>query len=260
MSEHVHDIELPEEPQKEMSFWDHLEELRARLIWALVGIAIGTAICGFFANAIVNDFLLAPAIHASPPLKIQNLRPYGQLVLYMEIVFIAGLIVSLPSTLYQFWKFVQPALYPNERKYVSSIVFFSTLFFLIGGSFGYFVLIPNALSFFSGFGSQSIENIIDVQSYFGFVVGIILACGIVFELPMLSFFLAKIGILSAEFLRKYRRYAIVIILIVAAAITPPDVGSQIMIAVPLYILYEISIIVVKVTRSNKEKKKKEANQ
>ncbi len=259
MSEHVHDIELPEEPQKEMSFWDHLEELRSRLIWALVGIAIGTAICGFFANTIVNNFLLAPAIHAHPPLKIQNLKPYGQLMLYMEIVLIAGGIVSLPSTLYQFWKFVQPALYPNERKYVSSIVFFSTLFFLIGGSFGYFVLIPNALSFFSGFGSQSIENIIDVQSYFGFVVGIILACGIVFELPMLSFFLAKIGILKPEFLRKWRRYAIIIILIVAAGITPPDIASQIMIAIPLYLLYEISIIVVKVTRSNKEKKK-EANE
>lgn len=255
MSENVHDIELPEEPQKEMSFWDHLEELRSRLIWALVGAVIGTAICAFFANAIVNQFLLAPAIHARPPLKIQNLKPYGQLMLYMELVVIAGLVVSLPNTLYQFWKFVQPALYPNERKYISSIVFLSTLFFLIGGSFGYFVLIPNALSFFSGFGTQSIENIIDVQSYFGFVVGIILACGIVFELPMLSFFLAKIGILTPEFLKKYRRYAVIVILIVAAGITPPDVASQVMVAIPLYLLYEVSIIVVKVTRSNKQKKK-----
>ncbi len=258
MSENVHDIELPEEPQKEMSFWDHLEELRSRLIWALVGAVIGTAICGFFANDIVNKFLLAPAIHANPPLKIQNLKPYGQLVLYMELVFVAGLVLSLPNTLYQFWKFVQPALYPNERKYISSIVVLSTLFFFVGGSFAYFVLIPNALSFFSGFGSQSIENIIDIQSYFSFVVGIMLACGLVFELPMLSFFLAKIGILTPEFLRKYRRYAVVIILIVAAAITPPDVGSQVMVAIPLYLLYEVSIIVVKVTRANKQKKKEKS--
>ncbi len=259
MSENVHDIELPDEPQREMSFWDHLEELRTRLIWALVGIAIGTAICAFFADDIVNKFLLAPAIHARPPLKIQNLRPYGQLVLYMELVFIAGVVASLPNTLYQFWKFVQPALYPNERKYISAIVFFSTFFFLFGGAFGYYVLIPNALSFFSGFGTTSIENIIDVQSYFSFITGILLACGVVFELPMLSFFLAKIGILSADFLRKYRRHAVVIILILSAAITPPDVGSQIMIAVPFYLLFEVSIIVVKVTRANK-KKKKEASE
>lgn len=255
MSENVHDIELPEEPQREMSFWDHLEELRSRLIWALVGIAIGTAICAFFADAIVNKFLLAPAINARPPLKIQNLRPYGQLMLYMEIVFIAGAVLSLPNTLYQFWKFIEPALYPHERKYISSIVFFSTFFFLFGGAFGYYVLIPNALSFFSGFGTKYIENIIDVQAYFSFITGILLACGAVFELPMLSYFLAKIGILSASFLKKYRRHAIVVILFVSAAITPPDVGSQIMIAVPFYILYEISIVVVRVTRANKEKKK-----
>lgn len=259
MSENVHDIELPEQPQKEMSFWDHLEELRSRLIWALVGIGIGTAICAFFSDAIVNKFLLAPAIHARPPLKLQNLKPYGQLMLYMELVFIAGVIVSLPNTLYHFWKFVQPALYPNERKYVSSIVFFSTFFFLLGGAFGYYILIPNALSFFSGFGSKHIENIIDIQAYFGFIAGMILACGIVFELPMLSYFLAKIGILSPEFMKKYRRHAVIVILLVAAAITPgPDVASQIMVAIPLYLLYEVSIIVVKVTRSNKQKKKEAA--
>ncbi|HEY9164848.1 MAG TPA: twin-arginine translocase subunit TatC [Candidatus Kryptonia bacterium] len=252
--------ELADVSQKEMSFWDHLEELRMRLIWSLVGIAIGTIICAVFADAIVNKFLLSPAIHSKPPLKIQNLKPYGQLMLYMELVFIAGLILSLPNTLYQFWKFVQPALYPNERKYVSSIVFFSTFFFLVGGAFGYFILIPNALGFFSGFGSPSIENIIDVQAYFGFITGMILACGVVFELPMLSFFLAKIGILSPQFLKKYRRHAIILILLVAAAITPgPDVASQIMVAIPLYLLYEVSIFVVKFVRSSKAKKEEAAS-
>ncbi len=258
MSEHVEEIASPEAPQKEMSFWDHLEELRSRLIWSLVGIAIGTAICALFSDAIVNKFLLAPALHVNPPFRIQNLKPYGQLMLYMEIVFIAGLIVSMPNTLYHFWKFVQPALYPNERKYVTSIVVFSTLFFLIGGAFGYFILIPRALSFFSSFGTSNIENIIDVQSYFSFVVGIILACGVVFELPMLSYFLAKIGILGPRFMRKYRRHAIIITLVVAAAITPPDVASQVMVAIPLYLLYEVSILVVQVTRANKEKREKAA--
>lgn len=244
------------ESNREMSFWDHLEELRKRLIWSAVGILIGTAICAIFADFIVNKFLLLPAIHSKPPLKIQNLKPYGQMVLYMEIIFVAGLIFSLPNTLYHLWKFVEPALYPNERKYVSWIVFFSTLFFLIGGAFAYFVLIPNALNFFAIFGSPYIENIIDVQSYFGFIAGIILASGIVFELPMLSYFLARLGILSPEFLRKYRRHAVVVILLVAAFITPPDIASWIMMSIPLYVLYEISIIVVKVTRANKQKKEK----
>jgi sec-independent protein translocase protein TatC len=248
------DISLNDTTNNEMSFWDHLEELRKRLIWSAVGILIGTAICAVFADAIVNKFLLLPAVHSKPPLKIQNLKPYGQMVLYMEIILVAGLVLSLPNTLYHIWKFVEPALYPKERKYITSIVFFSTFFFLLGGSFAYFVLIPNALDFFAVFGSPYIENIIDVQSYFTFVTGIILASGVVFELPMLSYFLAKLGILSPAFLRKYRRHAVVVILILAAFITPPDVLSWIMMSVPLYVLYEISIIVVQVTRANKEKK------
>lgn len=252
------DISLDTDSNREMSFWDHLEELRKRLIWSAIGIVIGTAICAIFADFIVNSFLLYPAVHCKPPFKIQNLKPYGQMVLYMEIIFVAGLIASLPNTLYNVWKFIEPALYPNERKYIGWIVFFSTFFFLIGGAFAYFVLIPNALKFFAVFGSPYIENIIDVQSYFSFITGIILASGIVFELPMLSYFLARLGILSPQFLRKYRRHAVVVILLIAAFITPPDIVSWIMMSVPLYVLYEISIIVVQVTRANKQKKANEA--
>lgn len=256
MSNRIEDTLLGNGSKGEMSFWDHLEELRKRLIWSLVGIVIATVICAIpvVADFIVNKVLIAPAIHCKPPFKIQNLKPYGQMVLYMEIIFVAGLILSLPNTLYHFWKFIEPALYPKERKYISSIVVFSTFFFLLGGSFAYYVLIPNALKFFAVFGSPYIENIIDVQSYFGFVTGIILASSVVFELPMLSYFLAKLGILSPEFLRKYRRHAVIVILILAAFITPPDIVSWIMMSVPLYFLYEVSIIVVKVTRANKQKK------
>jgi sec-independent protein translocase protein TatC len=238
-----------------MSFWDHLEELRKRLIWSAVGILIGTAICAVFADFIVNKFLLLPVIHSKPPMKIQNLKPYGQMVLYMEIIFVAGLILSLPNTLYHIWKFIEPALYPNERKYISSIVLLSTFFFLLGGAFAYYVIIPNALNFFAVFGSPYIQNIIDVQSYFAFITGMIVASGLVFELPMLAYFLAKLGILSPSFLRKYRRHAAVAILVVAAFITPPDILSWVMMSVPLYVLYEISIIVVQVTRANKEKQR-----
>jgi sec-independent protein translocase protein TatC len=260
MSENAKEVNFQEKvssagsSEREMSFWDHLEELRMRLIWSLVGIAVATTICAVFSDFIVNDILLAPAVHSNPPLKIQNLKPYGQMMLYMEIVFVAGLILSLPNTLYHFWRFVEPALYPHERKYISSIVFFSTFSFLLGGAFAYYVLIPNALRFFATFGSKYIENIIDVQSYFGFIAGIILACGIVFELPMLSYFLAKLGILSASFLRKYRRHAAIVILVLTAFITPPDVISWIMMTIPVYILYEVSILVVQVTRANKRKR------
>ena len=225
-----------------------------RLIWSIVGIVVATAICAIFSDFIVNRILLAPAIHSNPPLKIQNLKPYGQMVLYMEIVLVAGLILSIPNTLYHVWKFIEPALYPHERKYIGWIVFFSSFSFLLGGAFAYFVLLPNAFRFFATFGSEFIENRIDVQSYFGFITGIILACGIIFELPMLSYFLAKIGILSAEFLRKYRKQAVVVILIVTAAITPPDVLSWIMMTIPVYLLYEVSILVVHVTRAKKRKR------
>jgi Twin arginine targeting (Tat) protein translocase TatC len=249
VSELVGNPGMIEEERKEMSFWDHLEELRWRLIWSLVGIVVGTAICAIYADQIMNKFLLAPALHTHPPLKIQNLKPYGQMMLYMEMIFIAGVVVSIPNTIFQFWKFVEPALYPHERKYIGAIVLFSSLFFLLGGAFAYFVAIPSALNFFAGFGSSSIENIIDVQEYFKFITGIMLACAIVFEMPMLSYFLAKIGILSPKFLSKYRRHAIIVILIIAAVITPsPDMATQLIVAIPIYLLYEISIIVARVAR------------
>lgn len=241
---------IPEESQQgEMSFWEHLEELRWRLIKALLGIIAGGIIAAIFIDYIMNDFLLAPAKQTTPPLELINLKPYGQLVLYFEVILTCGVILSIPNIFYQIWKFIEPGLLPSERRYISSIVVFSSLCFIGGLSFAYFVMLPTALKFFAAFGTQAITNNIAVDEYFSFVISVMLAAGVVFELPMISFFLSKLGILTPKFMRKYRKHAIVIILILAGVLTPsPDVTSQLLLGIPLLILYEISIIISKLSQ------------
>ena len=239
--------ELPEDQEsREMGFLEHLEELRWRVIKAFIGVVIGGIIAGVFIDYIMNDFLLSPAKNTTPPLELINLKPYGQLVLYMEVIIVCGIILSIPNIFYQLWKFIEPGLLPSERKYISSIVVFSSICFLGGISFAYFVMLPTALRFFAAFGTQAITNNIAVDEYFGFVISVMLAAGVVFELPMISFFLSKLGILTPKFMRRYRKHAIVIILLLAGILTPsPDVTSQLLLGIPLLILYEISIIISK---------------
>ncbi|MBL0107207.1 MAG: twin-arginine translocase subunit TatC [Ignavibacteria bacterium] len=235
--------------ESEMTFLEHLEELRWRIIKSAAGIIIGGIIAGIFINYIMDDILLLPATRTIPPLKLQNIKPFGQFSLYMEVIIFGGALLSFPNILFQFWKFIEPALKPTERKYISSIVFFSTFCFLAGVVFAYFVLLPTALSFFSTFGSSAIENIIAIDEYFSFIISTMLAAGLVFELPMVSFFLSKIGILKPEFMRKYRKHSIILILLIAGILTPsPDVTSQLLLAVPLFILYEISIVICKISQ------------
>jgi len=230
---------------KEMGFLEHLEELRWRLIKAVLGVVGGGIIAGIFVDEIMN-FLLSPAKNTTPPLELINLKPYGQLVLYMEVVIVCGIIISIPNIFYQLWKFIEPGLMPGERKYISWIVAFSSLCFLGGIAFAYFVMLPTALKFFAAFGTQAISNNIAVDEYFSFVISVMLAAGIVFELPMVSFFLSKLGILTPKFMRRYRKHAIVIILLLAGILTPsPDITSQLLLGIPLLILYEISIIISK---------------
>ena len=233
----------------EMGFLEHLEELRWRVIKSVIGIVAGGIIAGIFIEYIMNDFLLAPARNTAPPLELINLKPYGQLVLYMEVIIVCGIIFSIPNIFYQVWKFIEPGLKPSERKYISSIVAFSTLCFLGGISFAYFVMLPTALKFFAAFGTKAITNNIAVDEYFGFVISVMLAAGVVFELPMISFFLSKLGILTPKFMRRYRKHAIVLILLLAGILTPsPDITSQLLLGIPLLILYEISIIISKLSQ------------
>ena len=228
----------------EMSFLDHLEELRWRIIYSLIGIVIGTIIAWIFIDFLIDNILLIPAKQAN--FKLQNLRPFGQLFIYFQVAIIVGLILSIPNVFYHIWKFISPALKEKERKYVTGIVVFTTFCFICGVVFAYFVMLPLTLKFAAQFGSATIENNFSIDEYFSIVLSVILGAGLVFELPMLSFFLSKIGILNPTFMRKYRRHALVTILIFAAILTPgTDPVSQIILAIPLVILYEISILVSK---------------
>lgn len=230
----------------DMGFLDHLEELRWRIIKALIGVVLGAVVTGIFIDWIMDNILFAPAKMTVPPLSIINLRPYGQFLIYMEVILIGGAVISVPNIIYQIWKFVEPALKPSERKYVTSVVLFTTFCFLTGVVFSYYLMLPAALGFFANFGSTIIENKISADEYMSFILSMVLAAGIVFELPMLSFFLSKIGLLKPSFMRKYRKHAVVAILLLAAIVTPgPDITSQLMLGIPLLFLYELSIIICK---------------
>jgi sec-independent protein translocase protein TatC len=170
----------------------------------------------------------------------------------MEVIIVCGIIISIPNIFYQFWKFIEPGLLPQERSYVSWIVFFTTFCFLGGVAFAYYIILPTALKFFAAFGTTEISNNIAINEYFSFIISVIITSGIVFELPMVSYFLSKLGILTPAFMKRYRRHAIVVILIIAGMVTPgPDVTSQILLAVPLFLLYEISILISKFAQKKK---------
>lgn len=243
--------DFPEE--SEMTFLEHLEELRWRIIKSAVGVLLGGIIVGIFVNFIVEQILLLPATRTNPPLQLQNIKPFGQFTLYMEIILIGGVILSIPNIIYQIWKFIEPGLKKNERKYIRVIVIFSSFCFIAGIVFAYFVILPTALEFLSSFGSSIINNNIAIDEYFSFIISTMLAAGVVFELPMVSFFLSKLGILKPAFMRKYRKHAVVIILIIAAILTPsPDITSQLLLGIPLVVLYEISILICKFSQKKEE--------
>jgi sec-independent protein translocase protein TatC len=164
----------------------------------------------------------------------------------MEAALICGVILSMPNTLYWLWKFVAPGLLAKERRYISRIVFFTSFCFFAGVAFGYFVLLPSALTFFSTFGTQTIEMNVAIDRYVSFVLALLLGSGLVFELPMISYFLTKLGLLTPAFMRHYRRHSIIVILFVAAIVTPtPDPVTQLILALPMMALYEVSILVCK---------------
>lgn len=237
--------------QFEMSFFDHLEELRLRIGLAVLGLVIGCIIAGAFVDQLMNWVLLKPA--ASVNMELQNLRPFGQAFLYFKVVITAGLIISMPYTLYQLWKFIAPGLYEKERRWAGKITIYTSFCFLVGVAFAYWIMIPVMLSFTASFGSSLIKNSIDVTEYFSFITTTLLSAGLIFELPMIAYILSKIGIISPEMLRKYRRHSIVVILILAAALTPStDPVSQLVFAAPLMVLYEISILVTVFARKKEE--------
>ncbi len=229
----------------EFSFFDHLEELRSRLFKAVAGLVVGCAATAFWARDILDHVLLRPAIDNG--IRLQNIEPFGQAFLILKVVFIVGGIVASPWILFQVWSFVAPGLYEHERRWAGTITFFTTLCFLAGISFGYFMLIPSMLDYINVVSDPNITDNITVTYYFGFFVNMLLASGLMFELPMVTWVLSRIGIVSPALLSKYRRHSIVAIVVIAAIITPsPDPVTQIMVAIPLYILFEISVVLSRI--------------
>lgn len=242
------ELNAPEEQteQAEMGFMDHLGELRKRLVYIVLSIIVGASVAGYFIDPIMNGILLKPAIDAG--LDLQNLKVFGMPMLYFKVILMAGVIIAIPFILYQLWKFVEPALYHAERGWAKRITFFTTFCFMCGMSFAYFVMIPSMLKFSADFGSINVKNLIDINEYWSFILLMIIAAGVFFEMPMVAFILARFGMLTPRFLRKYRRHAIVVILIIAAILTPsPDPFNQLVVAVPIYVLYEISIIITAIS-------------
>jgi len=253
---------------KEMTFWDHLTELRKRLFRMIAAWLVMTVIAFIYSRFIFDNILLAPKnsdfitykwlcwlgelIHVStlclPPmsLTIINLNLSGQFMTDMTVSMFAGLIIASPIIIYQLWQFIMPALYVKERKYARRAVFVMVLLFMLGVLFSYYFMVPWTLNFLGTYQvSETVLNQISLSSYISTVTSTILGVGIVFELPVVVYVLAKLGIVTPKFLKSNRKYALVIILIIAAIITPPDVFSQTIATIPLYALYEISILVAK---------------
>ena len=228
------------DPAGEMGFLDHLEELRWRIIKGLLAIIVGSAVSFVYIDQIL-EILLKPTTATSYRIALQVLSVQGMFLIKWFIAFISGFVLAMPVVVYQIWKFVTPGLKINEKRYALPVVLFACISFITGVSFGYLVLIPFSLEFFSGMGAGLVENNFSITYYFSFLTWLLLGAGLVFQLPVLSLFLSAIGVLTPPFMRHYRRHAIVTILILSSFITPPDPVSMLMMAVPLVVLYEISI-------------------
>lgn len=226
-----------------MGFLYHLEELRWRLVKSAIAVVVMALVAFYFSDEIIR-FIRKPL----GDIKLYNMQVTGTLYAYLKVSLIAGVVAALPIVFYQLWMFISPGLYRHEKRMVLPLVSFSTILFLIGASFCFWVVLPMTFEFLMGFSEDTVTNTITIGSYISFVGMMLLAFGFSFELPLIAYFLARIGVLKPGMLTKGRRWAIVIILIVAAVLTPsPDVFTQLVLAVPMYILYELSIIIVRIT-------------
>lgn len=241
-----------------MSFLDHLEELRWHILKVLAGLVIATIFCAVYVEFIVHSILMKPLLDTG--MKAQVLTPYGIVLLYMQAVLICGFILSMPNTLLWLWKFVAPGLLQKERRYISAIVALTSLCFFAGVAFAYFILLPTALKFFSTFGTSTIDLNVSIDHYVSFVLTLLVGAGLVFELPMVAYFLSKMGLLTPAFMRHYRKHALVVILVIAALVTPtPDIISQLLLALPMLILYEVSVFVSKLVHRKAERERESSS-
>jgi sec-independent protein translocase protein TatC len=232
--------------EEKMTFSSHLEELRNRLIRVLIIIGLGFAVCWFFREWFFQ-VITAPLAQVLPKNSYMIYTSLPEAFFnYMKICFYASLFLTSPLTLYQLWKFVSPGLYAVEKRYVGPFVFSSTVLFIGGVLFGYYIALPPAFGFFVEFSSDFLKPMFSLKEYLSLSLKLLLVFGLSFELPVFIFFMAKIGVVNSNLLAKKRRYAILLIFIAAAVLTPsPDAFTQCIMAVPLVILYEFSIFVAK---------------
>jgi sec-independent protein translocase protein TatC len=233
----------PEAELPKMSFLDHLEELRKRLLVSFIAVAVGFLLCWTFAEPIFAK-LQEPLTEFLPKGdKLAYTRLTAPFFLYMKVAFFAGIFLAAPVVLLQLWLFIAPGLYKRERRLAVPFIIFGSAFFLLGGYFGYRFILPATCSFFVETGKQ-FKQMVTVDDYFGFASTIILATGLVFETPILIFFLARLGIVTPAFLMQKFKYAIVLSFVIAAIVTPtPDIVTQAALAIPMILLYLIGVAV-----------------
>ena len=256
---------------KEMNFFDHLEELRWHVFRSAIFLLVITIVIFIFSSFIFEDIIFGPLNPnfwsyrvlckiASDfcvdkiPVKLINTEIAGQFYLHIKTAFSLGIMTSIPYFLWEIWRFIKPALHQKEKSYAQTLLGFGFLLFMIGAFFGYYIIFPITLLFLTGYQvSNDIINMPNISNYFENLSDTVLWTGVMFELPIIAYFLSKVGILTTDFMHTYRKHLYVVILIIAAAITPsPDILSQIMVALPLFILFEISVLVVaRVQKFNK---------
>lgn len=252
----------------ELSFLEHLEELRWHLLRGLLYIVLIALVAFMFRNIIFDWIILAPKASDfftnrmlcqwsqvldvprlcinQHKLQIINIKMAGQFQVHIKTSLLAGVILGFPLLMHEFWRFVKPALYDKEKKQVRGVVFYTSALFFMGAFFGYFIISPLSIHFLGGYNvSQEVTNQINLSSYIGTLTSVVLASAFIFELPIIIFFLSRGGLVTAKSLKHYRRHSIVAVLALAAVITPPDVFSQLLVCVPLIVLYEFSILMAK---------------
>ena len=266
-------------PQDEMSFLDHLEDLRWHLIRATLSIVVVATLAYVFSRQIFDHIIFAPKsmdfftykylcksanfigvettfCAEELPLIIQNRTMGGQFSADIWTSIYAGFIIAFPYVIYQFWSFISPGLHPSERRYSRGFILVTSLLFFLGVTFGYYIVTPLSINFLANYRvSDIVDNQIDISSWISLVRSSAIASGLIFELPIIIYFFTKIGLVTPEILKKYRKFALVIVLILSAIITPPDIASQVIVAIPILILYQISILISKMVIRNQNKKR-----
>ena len=264
-----------QQDDNQMSFLEHLEVLRWHLMRSVIAVLVFAVAAFVFYDFIFDYLILAPknpdfftnkmfarvagftGVEAlkinTAPFQVININMAGQFATHISVSLVAGIIASFPYIFYEFWCFIKPALYSNEKKHARGSIFYTSFLFALGVLFGYYVITPLSVHFLGSYSvSDQVMNQINLKSYISSVTSIVLASGVIFELPVLIFFLSKIGLVTPDFLKKYRKHSVVLILILSAIITPPDIFSQVLVCLPLMLLYEIGIKISKRIQKKQE--------